>query len=1252
VASPLFSLDARISVASTLLAPPAEPRPEPEPEPSVEPEQTDRVVEAKAPSTVLGLEPLRRTPEPPRNAILDAVRDGSALTLQATLSRFDRRTLRALGQDATLRQQITERFGGTAFGHRPDRVMLEIVRRMDLAPDVALRWLREADVHAAPPGRTSRPLGPSSEAAMDLLEEHAEVYRAQLVLRQASHAGTGPGGFADPGVVLDAEREADRARVAAGLTSLTAIQDAEAQVQAAFIAQALRTADAALDESRNQVRALDPADPALHRSLGALHDAGLEGVHLDDLREVMAKRFPVLGARGLDLVALIEATPTERQNMLRAAAAQTEAAIAELRSALKADTRLVFAIPGLRQATLHSLGAHEGSVLRDVVNAEDHKLHRDTHFQQLAELSAGLVLSIPSLGGSVVGTLGAVTLSATAAQRSWGQFEFASAAADARFDGALALNEEDPSQLWLALDVAGLVVDSVVFAGALQQVRRAAQAVAHGRAPLSTLQSQLRSLPEGAVLDREHFSRQVLSAAEAAAEDRRLADTARELLDQLHDVAPHLREAEVLGLARLSPKTAWALSDALLQQPGTLGRVGRLARHPDVATGLERIAARPGGTELVASLMTRRDEAGMVEALTRLARAPEEMAAQVLGSLRGPQSARAAQLLHAVRRHTPLTGRARVKLAERLKVPVEIDSTLGPRAVEVRYASEGGRVTEIEIAVGEHATKQDILHHTEATRNLLRYRGMQGKLRVAIADFHARAGLQALLPGHAGYEALREVDKLEAMLSAERRFEMAALPDRIASLERQLAAQQARLRELPLTMGQARIAVQDPLAEARLVLEAQLPSLWPGVGIAFTGRDVVLEGAVTIRTSALATRVAADPDAVAMWAPTLKTLAELGPRELQVKHISDLHLGVALKLAGAHSSHSVLARLPDEVASAARRVAASRSRQIPIKPVHQSLAFDAPLRTALAPLREQAGHRYPAKLVQEVQQLAHLVQTRAPSLAPKLTESLEAARSPTALQEVVRAGRRDLAQFRLRNGPLPTRQKRAAHELLARLYSDPRVPSAGADRALQSLAGATTPAVVEGHLAELRHGLEMLDSGQIQPGGFLLLGAANDSSVTLKLGPKDHFVFGGLGLPNEADVMFRAIDGRVKLHEVKRNAYTLLEKVRASAAKGRDYLAELHRFARTPGQDAVVVLADGAQFWEMMFEMVDGTHFGDLLTSANAEFSIMVEGQAVARTELRRALEAIRDARDKRQASESLVEFARRNYPHFSSEDL
>jgi len=145
---------------------------------------------------------------------------------------------------------------------------------------------------------------------------------------------------------------------------------------------------------------------------------------------------------------------------------------------------------------------------------------------------------------------------------------------------------------------------------------------------------------------------------------------------------------------------------------------------------------------------------------------------------------------------------------------------------------------------------------------------------------------------------------------------------------------------------------------------------------------------------------------------------------------------------------------------------------------------------------------------------------------------------------------------------------------------------------------------------------------------------------------------GGLGLPNEADVMLRGIDGRVKLHEVKRNAYTLLEKVRTTAAKGRDYLKELDRFARESGQDAVVVPADGAQFWEMMFEMVDGTHFGDLLTAGESEFTFIVEGRSVSRDELRLAMKAIRSAGNMSHTSESLVEFARHNYPHFSSKEL
>lgn len=1193
-----------------------------------------------------------------RHQVLQAL-EGGPFDLLASLSRLHRRELRALGEDAELRTAVAERFGlrstGPELAHRPDRVMLDVVRRMDLPPDVAQRWLREAGVHAAHPGPISagRAPGAPTERAMRILEDHAEVYRALRAHRAAERGVTGPGGTADPDALSRARRALEAARVSAGLERLEPIEEAEAQLLAGFVAHALRVAEAHLDRTARQLQAVDVRDPQLHDWLDALADEPMDDGALEDARAVMAERFPIVSAPGLDLAELARSTPSDRRRMLRATMERSAGAIAAYRSALRHDTRLVFVTPGLRQATLQALEAPESSVIADVVAEEAGRLARSENYARLGELAAGAALAAPSLGSSLVGQLGAVALSAWAVDRSVSEYRLARAALGASLEGALALEAYaggDPSSLWVALDVATLVVDATVVAAGLRAVARATAAAGRG-GPVSGIRAEVARLPEGALVDAERFAARLEQGALAAREDRRLRETAEDFLAQLEHVRPGLGQPAALGLARLSPGLAWALVDGL--PPDLLRRAGLLARDPAARRGLSRLLAGGEALDTTEALLARRDLEGAARALARYGEAPEEAAHEIARAVRGPASARARRLLDAVRDHAPLDPRARLEASDAVDAPVTVDPALEGRSVEVRYASKGGRVGEVHVAVGPRASRQDVLQHAGVVKDLQRYRDLQGELRLTLARLKRRLGFAAHLPGSAGYEAAREVEKLESMLAKERSFGLDALPERLASLERQLEAQSERLARFPRSVGDLRIAASDAVTEARAVLSAHLPGLWSGLDYAIDGAEVVVKGKLRFDVVTLARLAKAEPNRLARARPTLEAFAMFAEGKLTGAQLARLDRAVQLMLADAPLGRDLLAPLPAEWQVAARRAASARKAALPkTKPLKwvNALPPGAALREVLGPLRARLDHDLSLEIVEDAHRLAKDAVELGPGHGPTLVRALGAAKSLPEVQEALLATRWRQARVRLAtNTEVPLSMRVEAERRVRQLAAGGRVPPRDLVAVLDAMSRKRATNAALGHLEELRHAQAVLDGNKTLPGHSISLGPQNDLTKTVRLGPGDHVVFGGVGWPDEADVLFRATDGELELNEVKHCAHTLRTKVEQELKKNRDYLGQLQKFAKQKGQRAVIVIQDGKDFWEMMFTEVGGIPLGERLTDHSPDVSLLIHGQTIDGKKLRRIIDAMKAEFNASGSGANIVDFIAIHWSRFET---
>ena len=235
--------------------------------------------------------------------------------------------------------------------------------------------------------------------------------------------------------------------------------------------------------------------------------------------------------------------------------------------------------------------------------------------------------------------------------------------------------------------------------------------------------------------------------------------------------------------------------------------------------------------------------------------------------------------------------------------------------------------------------------------------------------------------------------------------------------------------------------------------------------------------------------------------------------------------------------------------------------------------------------------------------------------------------------------------------------------LLDLLHDHPGLDPDGLTHTFTELSRRDFSARARGPLAELEHAHRRLATGAVEPGTRAIMAAENfaiqnKTPKVIEFAPGDHFVFGGAGLPPEADLLFRGVDGYIHLDEVKANAHALLEAVHKAmfpdkpGKPSRKYLMELQKFGSQPRQKATIALASGDQFWEMMFTVVDPAGpktLGDLLISISYRVDFLVEGRHLRSTELRAALDRVDDLISQRPSGLSQVEFLRATLPKFSS---
>lgn len=531
-----------------------------------------------------------------------------------------------------------------------------------------MEWLQAEGADATPANAQKRPeIAPRDEALLSTLDrttplfrlfEAAENAREELrshLLAQSMAAGDMVVMVADP--MADQLMEKQKAAETAldvelkkmGYADLAAFKDEFRRFEAFFHGFALQTAFLMLQENRDL--AVKEAERMRGDALGELYDelgparelltarldaqeaykdipaAGVtpEGeragvliqrerdleAQVADLMPKLAVRFPIIARQGERDWVVEHAY--DREGMAKhfqEFATSTVEDIDEVREKLSADSSKIWKMAPVLDRAKAALGVADGSAMDGIIRRKIAQVERDETFAKLVVGALAIGLGLLSMGTgavAVIAAAGALTVSLYQVGESWEEYSYKSAAYGSALDLADALGTEDPSVVWLLVDIAGALLDlkGVVSAGqaAAKAATKAVITEAAGTfgetaaklrfaADAKTAAEAARELevlaarygPEVQALVREAAQRELAKITVLAESP----DLVRQLKEIATDIAAD--DETLAGLVHMGQTAAVATTKALVGEPALLQRLGRLcAQDPAVALGAARL---------------------------------------------------------------------------------------------------------------------------------------------------------------------------------------------------------------------------------------------------------------------------------------------------------------------------------------------------------------------------------------------------------------------------------------------------------------------------------------------------------------------------------------------------------------------------------------------------------------------------------------------------------------------------------------
>jgi hypothetical protein len=178
-------------------------------------------------------------------------------------------------------------------------------------------------------------------------------------------------------------------------------------------------------------------------------------------------------SEGYQLDGLLNASAETLGGMLRTTSDDRLEDIHNARAALMDDPEEIWQLDSAMQRARAGLGIRPDSVYAAIIDAKIAKIQRNQMLINLfiAALAIGVALLTGGVGGAVLGA--AIGVASAAAH--YLEYQRQAAFAGSAFDRARALSSQEPSLFWLAVDIAGAVLDLGAAARAFSALQRPAR---------------------------------------------------------------------------------------------------------------------------------------------------------------------------------------------------------------------------------------------------------------------------------------------------------------------------------------------------------------------------------------------------------------------------------------------------------------------------------------------------------------------------------------------------------------------------------------------------------------------------------------------------------------------------------------------------------------------------------------------------------------------------------------------------------
>ena len=279
-------------------------------------------------------------------------------------------------------------------------------------------------------------------------------------------------------------------------------------------------------------------------------------------RRAHGSRFPILLARGIDYGAVAQANDYDIHRLTTDTASNVLRSIERTRQALGKRQIGAWDMGPVIDQVKAKYGIEPGSFADQLIERERKARAKSDRWKNiiLAALQIGLTLAGAFVGGGVGAVLvaGSATIGAEQTITQLGEYGLKKAAAGSSVDQARAISADDPSLFWLAVTVAGSILDVGGTAKALQSAKRAFRGIAPAATDLRRLRKA--ALAEGKALNAEGLLREGMTPKQFADE---VVAAHVKAEHAAAGIAPAAGEAAA-GAARPGPAAGLAATEAEL----------------------------------------------------------------------------------------------------------------------------------------------------------------------------------------------------------------------------------------------------------------------------------------------------------------------------------------------------------------------------------------------------------------------------------------------------------------------------------------------------------------------------------------------------------------------------------------------------------------------------------------------------------------------------------------------------------------